>query len=413
MPVIITHPTGNVFFRAAARGFYDAGILHSIYTSVASFPGTIPYSLGAINIFSDIRRRAMENTFRHLTHTHPWKETGRLVATKLHRQKMVQHETGKFSTDAVYKSLDNHVSKKIGKEKAKGASAVYAYEDGALQTFTRSKDVGLECLYDLPIGYWRVMHDMLAAEKELNPEWAVTLGGLKDSAAKLNRKDEEISLADKIFVAGSFTLKTLKTYPGKLPQVFVVPYGFPEAKAKQYRSFAASQKLKILFVGGLSQRKGLSYMFKAMEGLEDHIALTIVGRMENYDCKPLVQNLRKHTWIETLSNDKVLDLMQENDLLLFPSLFEGFGQVITEAMAQGTPVITTERTAGIDLIEHGENGWLAEAGSAEAIQNILHELISTPRLISQVGTAALETAKKRPWSVYGQELAQAVERSRK
>ncbi len=322
---------------------------------------------------------------------------------------MVQHETGIFSTDAIYKSLDKYVSKNIAKEKVKGATAVYAYEDGALQTFTKAKEPGLQCLYDLPIGYWRVMHNMLGAEKELNPEWAVTLGGFKDSAGKLNRKDEEICLADKIFVAGSFTLKTLKDYPGKLPQVFVVPYGFPEASAKQYRSFTAGQKLKILFVGGLSQRKGLSYMFKAMEGLEGHIALTIVGRTENYDCKPLVQNLQKHTWIETLSHGKVLELMRENDILLFPSLFEGFGQVITEAMAQGTPVITTERTAGIDIIEHCRNGWLAEAGSAEAIQNILEELISNPGLIAEVGTAALETAKKRPWSIYRQELAEAVE----
>ena len=50
--------------------------------------------------------------------------------------------------------------------------------------------------------------------------------------------------------------------------------------------------------------------------------------------------------------------MKEHDVLIFPSLFEGFGLVITEAMAQGTPVITTDRTAGPDVISDNENGCL-------------------------------------------------------
>ena len=50
--------------------------------------------------------------------------------------------------------------------------------------------------------------------------------------------------------------------------------------------------------------------------------------------------------------------MREHDVFVFPSLFEGFGLVITESMSQGTPVITTDRTAGPDLIKNDENGWL-------------------------------------------------------
>ena len=69
-------------------------------------------------------------------------------------------------------------------------------------------------------------------------------------------------------------------------------------------------------------------------------------------------------------------------------------------MAQGTPVITTERTAGPDIITHGENGWLVNAGSAEAIKNILHEIVLHPDIIAEIGEQALETAKKRPWTCY-------------
>ena len=99
--------------------------------------------------------------------------------------------------------------------------------------------------------------------------------------------------------------------------------------------------------------------------------------------------------------------MRQHDVLVFPSLFEGFGQVITEAMAQGTPVITTERTAGPDIIEHEKNGWLVNAGSAEAITAILEQLLLRPQLIEAVGGQACETAKKRPWRTYQEEIARA------
>jgi glycosyltransferase involved in cell wall biosynthesis len=304
--------------------------------------------------------------------------------------------------------MDKYAASHLAREKAKGASAVYSYEDGALYTFQRAKEMKLQCMYDLPIGYWRSMHNLLSVEKELNPEWTTTLGGLRDSLEKLNRKDQELSLADKIFVASSFTKKTLSCYPKKLSEVHVVPYGFPPATPRFYSSFKTHQKIKLLFVGGLSQRKGLSYLFKAVNELKEHISLTVLGQTASYDCEALRENLDKHTWIKTLGHSKVLELMQKHDVLIFPSLFEGFGLVITEAMAQGTPVITTERTAGPDIIKHGENGWLISAGSAEAIKNVLEQILLRPQLIADVGVEALRTAEKRPWNVYGKELAEAV-----
>ena len=100
--------------------------------------------------------------------------------------------------------------------------------------------------------------------------------------------------------------------------------------------------------------------------------------------------------------------MQSHDVLVFPSLFEGFGMVITEAMSQGVPVITTDRTAGPDLISHGKDGWLVASASSEAIREVLIELLDNPFLLKIVGQAALEKAKTRPWSVYGNELARAL-----
>ena len=43
----------------------------------------------------------------------------------------------------------------LKKEKLKGLKSIYAYEDGALESFIKAKNLGINCLYELPIGYWR------------------------------------------------------------------------------------------------------------------------------------------------------------------------------------------------------------------------------------------------------------------
>lgn len=407
MSVIITHPTGNEFFRAAVQGLNNAGLLQRAYTSIASFPGTVSYSIGGIKMFNDIRRRGMKKSLENKVQQYPLKEAGRLIATKLKMHSLVKHEKGFFSVDNVYSSLDQYVAKQLIKEKLKGATCVYAYEDGAVASFKSAKELGIKCFYDLPIGYWKAMRQVMTVEEELHPEWASTLEGLKDSVKKLNKKDIEIALSDVIIAASSFTAKTLKDYNGLLPEIHVIPYGFPITDEKKY-NLHTKRRLKILFVGGLSQRKGLSYLFDAVKDFEPFLTLTIVGRAPNYNCKILMENLKQHTWIETIAHNNLLALMQEHDILVFPSLFEGFGQVITEAMSRGTPVITTERTAGADIIKHGVNGWLAKAGSVTELKEILHQLLLHPNQIKQAGIEALETARQRPWAVYEQELVNVI-----
>src|SRR5690606_10987933 len=117
-----------------------------------------------------------------------------------------------------------------------------------------------ECLYDLPIGYWRYAKKLLSDEQEKWPDWSSTLTGLMDSEFKLERKDQELAMADLIFVASTFTAKSLDEYPGKLAPIKVIPYGFPETiKTREYNM--GNRPLKLLFVGGLSQRKGIANMF--------------------------------------------------------------------------------------------------------------------------------------------------------
>lgn len=409
MSVLLLHPTGNTNVRAAANGLAGANLLKEFHTSVASFPGDILDGLGSIRAFSEIRRRRFGTSLKPLTKTYPWRELGRIASAKVGFSSLIKHESGVFSVDNVYRSLDRRVALRLKQSKAKEINSIYAYEDGAAYSFKEAKKYGIQCFYDLPTGYWRSARRLLQTESELRPEWGATLSGFQDSDVKLSRKDDELRMADIIIVASKFTAETLRDYPGELAPVKIIPYGFPPVNPhKDYSDLSINRPMKLLFVGKLTQQKGIANLFAAVDALKDQVTLTLVGRKASNDCSILNKAIAKHNWIPSLSHHEVLKLMLDHDVLVFPSLFDGFGLVITEAMAQGTPVIATERSAGPDLIQHGKNGWLVESASTGSLQKVIEELLECPELVAKAGAEAMKTAKARPWEAYEKELVATV-----
>jgi len=405
--IVLSHPTGNANVRGILISLQEYGVLHSFHTGVACFEGSLLDKLACVSLLKDFRKRRFPNNVRCKTVSYPVMELSRMFACKFKINRWLAHEQGRFCVDQVYCRFDQQVSKYLGKYQ--NISAAYCYEDGALETFRQAKKLGIGCCYDLPIGYWRAMHRMLSEEKNKNADWAVTLGGFNDSGEKLQRKDKELALADIIYVASSFTKRTLSEYPGVLAPIQVIPYAFPPVNAERKYTPVRGRRIKLLYVGGLSQRKGIAYLFDAIKGLEKHVELTVVGIGNIAGCKALKQALSNCTYIPSLPHNEILQIMASHDVLIFPSLFEGFGLVITEAMSQGTPVITTDRTCGPDIITHDRDGWLIEAGSSLPIRQSLENILENPEILKTTGYAAIQTAKQRTWSQYALEMATSIQ----
>jgi len=403
--ILFSHPTGNANVKHAAQALAEAQMLAEYWTCVSWNPESPLNRLLPGKIRNQLCRRTLPEVLRAKAHHVPWREAGRMLASQLEIPSLTAHEKGIFSIDAVYRSLDRVVAERV--LRTEGISAVYAYEDGAAETFRAAKERGLQCIYDLPIGYWRTAHALYDEEKMREPQWAVTLTGTLDSPEKLARKDEELRLADTVVVASSFTKKTIESAPFQGKPVHIIPYGSP-IQAPGNGGTPTGGKLKVLFVGSLGQRKGLSYLLKAVEMLGDQVELTLVGMKTVENCAPLNDAVKRHRWIPTLPHAGVLGEMSRQDVFVFPSLFEGFGLVILEAMSQGLPVIATEHTAGPDLIEEARSGFIVPIRSAQAIAEKLLLLARDPRLLSDMKFAARETASNHSWSGYRSRLSEVV-----
>ena len=358
-----------------------------------------------IPVVKQFFRRSFSNELVKHIYVYPVKELLRVFAIAVKWKSLVKHEEGPFCIDQINAYIDSKAAE-ILKKKHTQFDAVYAYEDSALATFEMAKTYKKICMYDLPIGYYKAARSLMQEELVKRPDWASTLTGFKDSDKKLNRKDQEIALADVIFVASTFTAYTLNEYyPSALPQIKIVPYGFPDTGPAKVYDYDGIRPLRILFVGGLSQRKGIADVFDALDPLKESVSFTVIGRKPTDHCIPLNEGLRKHTWIESLPHSEILKQMAVHDVLVFPSLFEGFGLVITEAMSQGTPVITTNRTIGGDFIRHEENGWLVDPGNIQSIRDCIQKIIENPEAIKNNGILARETAINRPWTIYENEMS--------
>lgn len=401
--IIATHPTGNTNSRFLVEAFEDAELLDSFFTCIAT--GSDESNPLRKKLFA--QRRCNLPTER--INLQPLYEIIRLLSVKFPISGFLrQHETGMFCVDEIYRRLDIKVAKHI-KNKAAPSSILYAYEDGALNCFRAAKDRNIPCIYDLPIGYWRAARRIQTEEAELKPEWAVTMPALKDSDAKTARKDQELQLADEIFVASRFTAETLGEANFEVPTPIVIPYGCPPARSidEVTKSRTKGDKLKVLFVGSLGQRKGLAYLLEAVALMGDKAELTLVGR-KSAECQPLDKALNEHTWIESLAHPQILELMSTQDVLVFPSLFEGFGLVLTEALSQGLPIIATHHTAAPDLIEDGKEGFIVPIRDSQAIAQRLEQLHSDPDLLESMRHAAITKANTFTWRRYQDNIVAAL-----
>lgn len=407
--IALSHPTGNQNVRQVLQALDDADLLHEFLTSVALFDGNLWDWASKLGIGSELKRRRFDEHLKRSTVQHPLRELGRVLALKFKLGSLTRHEEGSFCTDRVYWNQDQLFSKRIDKRLNKEIAGVYCYEDGALESFRAAKNHGIKCFYDLPIAYWKTAKKLLDEEIERWPNWAPTLSGTNYSAKKRDRKVEEIALADVILCPSRFVHDSI---PGsirhKVP-VHITPFGSPMPRLSGLDCHVSdTKKLKVLFVGSMTQRKGLADLFEAMKILgSDSFELNVLGSA----VRPLEfykNEFSDFVYHAPRSHDQVLKLMKSCDVFVLPSLVEGRALVQQEALACGLPIIVTKNAGAEDLVEDGAAGFLVPIRDPDAIAEKL-ELIHTNRdCLAAMKQAAVQKAASVTWESYRKSIASIV-----
>src|SRR5690606_26233541 len=133
----------------------------------------------------------------------------------------------------------------------------------------------------------------------------------------------ELAEADCVVVASSFTCRSLTRCPEPPHRIEVVPYGAPPpVVVRRDPAGDRTRPLRALFVGRLSQLKGLADLSAAMKQLGSSVTLTLVGPRITGNCPALDRTIQSHRWFPPVPHARVLELMAEHDLLVLPSLVD-------------------------------------------------------------------------------------------
>jgi glycosyltransferase involved in cell wall biosynthesis len=170
----------------------------------------------------------------------------------------------------------------------------------------------------------------------------------------------------------------------------------------------------LLFVGNPDDsNKGVRYLLEAMRILKHDlpVRLTVVQRPGSQEARRLIARLGLFGRVTLLESLTVPELVREYNsaqLLVSPSLYEGFGLPAAEAMACETPVLATTGGALPEVVSHGETGWLVPPGDAHALARAIKLLTADETLRERLGKSGRQSVLERfSWRRAAHETADA------
>jgi len=201
---------------------------------------------------------------------------------------------------------------------------------------------------------------------------------------------------------GANTGKVRVACPGIAPEFL--------AHMSEARGRRAPGELRALFVGGQCKPiKGLGTLVEAVSLLATpRLHVTFVGECDGPTCGPYVQRLRErarrlgvdsqlHFAGRVTSSQALGEVYRQHDVLVLPSLWEGYGMSVLEAMAAGLPAIVTRRGGAAALVRTGETGFHVEPGRPAELARALHRFLEDPDLASRLGLEAAREAPHLAW----------------
>ncbi len=222
----------------------------------------------------------------------------------------------------------------------------------------------------------------------------------------VERELEEYALCDLIFVPSTCAMRTFVDRGVPREKLRLNPFGVDPAMF--HREPKRDRTFRVLFVGTVSIRKGVRYLFEAMAGLaRDDLELCIAGVIEPEMRAMMAKYEGTYRYFGAVPRGELHKHYSQASVLVLPSIEEGLALVQAQAMACGLPVIATDNTGAADLFTDGVEGFIVPIRDAGAIRDKILALYENPAMREQMGEAALARVQTiGGWGDYGARAAE-------
>jgi len=270
----------------------------------------------------------------------------------------------------------------------------------ALRAGKRSQARGGKYVCDRGSAHIRVQDLLLREENRL---WDTPYIGVDPRS--IQREEAEYAQADRITVPSGFVLRSFLSQGVPFEKLRLLPYGVNLSRFQPVAEPAA-ERFDVLFVGGMSLRKGVQYLVQAYKKL-DHPAktLTFVGApsqdliamLNGRDMWPSDAKVVGH-----MPQTELKKLMSRSHVMVLPSIEEGLAMVQAQAMACACPVIASTNTGAEDLFSDTHEGFIVPIRDVDALADRMQQLANQPELRNTMGQRALQRVQSMGgWRDYG------------
>jgi glycosyltransferase involved in cell wall biosynthesis len=284
---------------------------------------------------------------------------------------------------------------------------VHTWPLGALETLRTARRVGIPTVLERPNAHTRFAFEVVREESE---RLGVALPTNHEHAYNENtlRKEEaEYELADFLLCPSEFVVQTFldQGVPGSKLVRHI--YGYDERRFFPADRPPTDSGLTMLFVGVAAVRKGLHFALEAW--LRSPASQTgkflVAGDVLPAYADRLAEQLA-HPSVTVLGHrDDIPELMRTSDVLVLPSIEEGFGLVCTEAIGSGCVPLVSD--ACTDVCRHLENALVHRVADVDALERHITAVAQDRALLERLRAGCLRTAPDVTWTAAGARLLEA------
>jgi glycosyltransferase involved in cell wall biosynthesis len=205
-----------------------------------------------------------------------------------------------------------------------------------------------------------------------------------------------VQRAGRVLVTSRYSGERAQEFYGlsRFPTVVPEPIDLPEWRRLLALHPAGSPRFTVLYVGRFYRRKRVHNLLRAAAALRRRIPGLEVRLVGAGPCAPQLRRLAAElhlqgtvTWLGDVSRAQLIAEYNRCDLFCLPSVQEGFGIVLLEAMAAGKPIVASRAAAIPEVMPHG---LLVEPDSSEALAAGIEQLYHSPEMRAALGRTGTE-----------------------
>lgn len=274
------------------------------------------------------------------------------------------------------------------------------FAGAALRSIRRANELGLTTVVERSSSHIRTQARILAEEYA-----EFDAGSPPIDESYIEHEEAEYDVADFIAVPSEFVYDSFLEQGVPERKLICEPLG---VDVEWYCPGSGNEKrddgIEFLFAGLVGVRKGVHHLLNAWKrsGVENKCTLRIAGRITETGSRLIDQfEIDESVEITGFVDGSLSDVYQDVSVFVLPSVEDGFGLVVLEAMASGLPVIITEQVGAKDCVVDGEHGFIVPAGDANAIADRMRFFYENPEQREQMGQDAREhVSRKYTWNDY-------------